>query len=193
MDRFVYFVHARGRDAGTLGVAAALHRRVLRRHVHHSLGYLPTALLLARLAQATGSYLLVPHRGQRALGRYDAHAVSALPVVAEMEFERDVIPPGAWLGALRRLGGGWDVGCGEDGMGKAAARRSPISPGSRGQEGGRCSATLGGGGTVSVRAQPPLRRGLVPDLGRGPAHPQLGSNVACRPLCGPARPATALG
>src|SRR5829696_5377135 len=98
MDRLVRFVHAGGRDAGTLGVAASLRRRVLRRHLYHSLGYLPYALLLARLAQPTGSYRLVPHRGWRALGRYDAHAVSALPLVAEMELERDVIPPRAWLG-----------------------------------------------------------------------------------------------
>jgi hypothetical protein len=42
-------------------------------HVHHSLGYLPTALLLARLDQATGSFCLVPNRGRRALGRYDPH------------------------------------------------------------------------------------------------------------------------
>src|SRR5215212_1839193 len=141
MDRFVYFVHARGRDAGTLGAAAALRRRVLRRHVHHSLGYLPYALLLAKLAQAMGTYGMVPNRGRRALGRNDPRLVSALPVVAEMELERDDIPPGAWLGALRRLGGGGDMGCGEDGMGKATARRSPVSPGGRSQGEGR-SATL---------------------------------------------------
>jgi hypothetical protein len=45
------------------------------------------------------------------------------PVVDELELERDVIPPSARLRALRRLGDGRDVGGGEDGMGKAAARR----------------------------------------------------------------------
>src|SRR5215217_7856193 len=91
-----------------LDVAAALRRLVLRRHVHHSLGYLPTALLLAKLAQATGSYCLVPNRGRRTLGRYHASRVSALRTVAEMELERDVIPSSAWLGAIRRLGAGRD-------------------------------------------------------------------------------------
>src|SRR5215211_6311182 len=150
MDRIVRFVHAWGCDAGTLGVAAALRRRILLRHVHHSLGYLPTALLLARLAQATGSYLLVPARDRRALGRDDARSVAALSVVAEVELERDVIPPGARLGALRRLGASRDMGCGEDGMGKVVARRSPVSPEGRSQGEGR-SATLGARGTVSVR------------------------------------------
>src|SRR5215217_1901555 len=151
MDRFVRFVHARGRDAGTLGVAASLRRRILRRHVHHSLGYLPYALLLARLAQATGSCLLVPGRGRRTLGHYDPRLGTALSLVAKVELERDFIPPSAWLRALRRLGGGRDMGGGEDGMGKAAARRSPVSPRVRGR-GERRSATAGGRGTVSLRA-----------------------------------------
>src|SRR5215212_9607853 len=112
-----------------LDVAAALRRRILRRHVHHSLGYLPDAFILAKLAQATGAYCLVPHRGRRTLGRYHASRVSALPLVAEMELERDVIPSSAWLGALRRLGAGRDMGVGKDGMGKAATRRSPVPPG----------------------------------------------------------------
>src|SRR5215212_8282729 len=101
MDRFVYFVRARGCDAGTLGLTAALRCRILRRHDRYSPSYLPNALFMARLAQAAGPYLLVPGRGRRALGRYDARSVLALSMVAEMELERDLIPPGAWLGALR--------------------------------------------------------------------------------------------
>src|SRR5215210_6329723 len=151
MDRFVCLVHARGRDAGTVGVVASLRRRILRRHVYHSLGYLPDALLLARVAQATGAYGMVPHRGRRALGRYDPRLGTALTVVAEVELERDAIPTGAWLGALCRLGGGRDMGGGEDGLGKTTARRSPLPPGGRCREEWR-SATLGGRGTVSVRA-----------------------------------------
>src|SRR5215210_7872616 len=132
LDRFVRFVHARGRDAGTLGFATALRCRILRWHDHYSLGYLPDALFMARLAQAKGSYCLVPGRGRRALGRYDARSVPALSVVAEMELERDVIPAGARLGALRRLGGGRDMGGCEHGMGKTVARRSTVSLRSRG-------------------------------------------------------------
>jgi hypothetical protein len=53
-----------------------------------------------------------------------------------MELERDDIPPSARLGALRRLGGGGDMGGGEDGMGKAAAGRSPVPPGAGAEENG---------------------------------------------------------
>src|SRR5829696_4196803 len=151
MDRFVRFMHARGRDAGTLGVVASLRRRILRRHVYHCLGYLPDALLLARLAQATGSYGMVPHRGWRTLGRYDPRLGTALSLVAKVELERDFIHPSAWLGALHRLGGGRDMGGGEHGMGKTTARRSPVSTGGRCREEWR-AATVGGRATVSVRA-----------------------------------------
>src|SRR5215208_8272948 len=177
MDRFVRFVHARGRDAGTLDFATALRHRILRRHDRYSPSHLPNALFMARLAQETGSYGMVPGRARRTLGRYDARSVPALSLVAEMELERDAIPPGARLGALRRLGGGRDMGSGEDGMGKALARWSPVSPRSRGREEWR-SATAGGRGTVSVRAQPSLRRGLPPDLGRSAAHAKLGPGVS---------------
>jgi hypothetical protein len=78
VGRLIRFVHARRRDAGTLGVAAPFRHRILQRHVHHSPGYLPNALLLAKLAQAAGSYCLVPHRGRRTLERYDARSVPAL-------------------------------------------------------------------------------------------------------------------
>jgi hypothetical protein len=118
LDRFVRFMRARGRDARMWGVVVDLRRRILRRHDHNSPSYLPNAPFMARLAQVTGSYCLVPHRGRRALGRDDGRLVPALPVVAEVELGWGVAAPGAGLRAFRRLGGGGNVGGGRwDGRG----------------------------------------------------------------------------
>src|SRR5215208_2171659 len=116
-----------------MGLATALRRRVLRRHDHHRLVYLSDALLLARLAQATGTCGMVPGRDRRALGRDDACLVPALPVVVGMELEWGVAASGARRRTPRRLSGGRDVGGGEDGVGKAAVRRSPVPAGGRGR------------------------------------------------------------
>jgi hypothetical protein len=67
---------------------------------------------------------------------------ASLPVVDELELERDTILPSARLGTLRRLGGGRNVGGGEDGMGKAAARRCFLFPPQAGAEKNRVPQRL---------------------------------------------------
>src|SRR5215212_5018669 len=119
-----------------MGLATTVRRLVLRGHDHHRLGYLPDALLLARVAQATRSYCLVPYGGRRTLGRDDASRVSSLSMVVEMELEWDISAPGTRQHITRRLGGGRHMGGGEDGMGKAAIRRSFVPPGVGAEENG---------------------------------------------------------
>ena len=58
---------------------------------------------------------------------------ASLPVVDELELDT-ISFPSARLGTLRRLGGGRDVGGGEDGMSKAAARRCFVPTASWGRK-----------------------------------------------------------
>src|SRR4029450_7255486 len=101
-----------------MGLATTVRRRVLRGHDRHRLGYLPDALLLARVAQATRSCCLVHYGGWRTLGRDDASRVSSLSMVVEMELEWDITAPGARQRITRRLGGGRHMGRGVEGVGE---------------------------------------------------------------------------